>query len=1486
MPIYNQPIVQIQNGLGGMDKDTSYSFADLQGNSIFSPLDYADALNIRPLSSGQSGSFANEVVLGNGSKLFSVGQVQDQNQIGTFPVFGGDVSVQYSWEIYDAFGNMIYNGNSTVYGSPSQPTVGADIVTSILTATGAGYDVFYSSGKITIENTDGDPFTLKIGYAIDGGVLQYYPFTITQELIQGRSGNFLTPISSLDILGDLFILSTDGTGANTVSEIGVMTYNGSAYTYTKLLRTTELGLDWMYLPEMTGERSLDSARLYWVDNKNYDRVFVYNGAYVTNGALNFVDSDNFYAYGSIDNQTRQQVSQDGSVLTFTNQYSTNGNLKSGTKRYCLTFVNQYGINSEFTMLGNPVFVSPNLLSGGTDAQQTTKYNEFTVTGVDPNVFPFVRLAVVEYYNTSVAISLLPKVATNNNTITLYHRGNEVVQSLDAGQLGLYNVEILYSHNNLILDNRYVKSNFTERIDYDFTDAAQLLTLTTDVFLTDADDQYITSTPTTAKGTYDPLVAQYVGYMDNETYRFGLRVEYEGGFMSKAFWIGDKTITPSEMSDYASFGACLTDSSNDPANTRHRCVKVGNWSAFWSAIGSEADRITRVHIVRTPCIPEVLGTGIINACAQLASNGGYDYYVPYFYDVSGVNNAGAGNMQILRDGSKCNFISPDFLFTDQVPFYQNNDYINIVDNFVSKGGSAYNLLTSGTQNVYGDAYQNDSSFGYSIIINFTGFFETPTSDYVTNNSISNFQSLNASNRGVKYDSNYYNSSDKIGLGGNDILEMNLITKFASAGNRFYFNPILKSSIITGVPTFSPYDSYYGNYIQYVRPLGSNKYGDPLDNIWIPTNYSQPVNDTTSLSVMGGDTFTQKTVVKVSTLIDNSQLNPSQNSFGNANLLFSFYSQNRVDTSMRTNAALLGRLENSGLTFGDTIGYFAEEFIDESFDIQRQYTTRLDEQAYSTYDPYAKDVPHKYTRILYSQLKPVNSLIDYYLDFKPLNFRDLDASNGDISHMIVFNGELVTFQKRKFQRQFFNNDGILQSDSNYDIIVGNGSVLTRRGQTLTNYGTDKKWSVVRGKSRGGDDLVMWWSTELGSLLRLGSDGCVVISDISKLNRFVLEACGVLDTAVETTLNWGSFLHGVYDHRNREFTWTARAMKDYPDWSYDYPYEVGDIVKYDQFQQTQNPSCFDNIPFLFRCKLSGISMSPPTKDTPDIMWDYIPFTDKNYYALFTLSYSLIKDRFHSFYGFRTRLYMPWKDRYLTPCPMTRQNAIQSNTISDVYLSDNGEAGAFYESELLLPLAGFSNSSDPYELNYTSASTAFQYDFYRFFIYVPEVSDFKYFFREVKTNSVVLYEPWNNAIDISTKDVYVGLCWGEEPYIEFLLNTDPVSYKRPKAIQVQSTLEPVRVDFVTDQNRTGNQTSVAQTSFLTSRNENNSNKSDFRLKDNHYEAGIRNQTNGHETDNTLYDKVLNSTWWKTKIKFEVGLKARLNQLVNRFTGNMRNIS
>ena len=652
---------------------------------------------------------------------------------------------------------------------------------------------------------------------------------------------------------------------------------------------------------------------------------------------------------------------------------------------------------------------------------------------------------------------------------------------------------------------------------------------------------------------------------------------------------------------------------------------------------------------------------------------------------------------------------------------------------------------------------------------------------------------------------------------------------------------------------------------------------MDNVWITTNYYQDVNGVSDLKVMGGDTFTQKTVVKVSTLLDNSQTN-------NANLLFSFYSQNRTDTSMRSKDALLGRLENSSLPFGNTIGYFAEEFNDEVFDVQRQYTTRLDEQVYSTYDPSTKSIPEKYSRIIYSQLKPVNSLIDYYLDFKPLNFRDLDATNGAIDHMIVFNGELLTFQRRKFQRQFFNNDGLVSSTSNYDLIIGDGSVLTRRGQTISNYGTTQKWSVVVGKSRGGDDMAMWWCTELGAIVRLGADGAIVISDVSKINRYTLDACKVIESANTSTLSWGSLISSVYDHRDREYVWTVRAIKPYNPWNDAENYIIGDVVMFNNIAYGQAPTSFDGLPTLYRCKLGGVSGTYPNLDP--FKWEAIPYDDLNYYATFTLAYSLIKDRFTSFYGYRPRLFMPWRDTFLTPSPCNIQSANWDLNIGDVFLNNNGEPSAFYMSDVLLSSSGFSLNADPYVWDYTGASIDFpNSDIYRYFVYIPEFENTDknpyWFIREVGVDSVTFYQPWD-GMDLAGLTIDVGVCWGEEPYLQFLLNTNPTDFKRPKALQVHSTIEPIGIDFDTEYNKTFGR---KQYSFLTNRNDNSGFKSDFRLKDNHYEAGVRNDTYNNPTDNTLYGKWLNSNWWRSKIKFEVGLIGRVNQLVNRWTGNMRNI-
>jgi hypothetical protein len=104
----------------------------------------------------------------------------------------------------------------------------------------------------------------------------------------------------------------------------------------------------------------------------------------------------------------------------------------------------------------------------------------------------------------------------------------------------------------------------------------------------------------------------------------------------------------------------------------------------------------------------------------------------------------------------------------------------------------------------------------------------------------------------------------------------------------------------------------------------------------------------------------------------------------------------------------------------------------------------------------------SRIDYSEKYEQNTLDDKNQSFLPLNFKDIDQAFGEIlSHKNV-NGELFTLQPRKFQAQFFNASGTLQTESTegLNVVIGDGAVLARDGRTLSSYGTEHKWSVIKG------------------------------------------------------------------------------------------------------------------------------------------------------------------------------------------------------------------------------------------------------------------------------------------------------------------------------------------------------------------------------------------------------------------------------------------
>jgi len=322
-------------------------------------------------------------------------------------------------------------------------------------------------------------------------------------------------------------------------------------------------------------------------------------------------------------------------------------------------------------------------------------------------------------------------------------------------------------------------------------------------------------------------------------------------------------------------------------------------------------------------------------------------------------------------------------------------------------------------------------------------------------------------------------------------------------------------LTGVEAPNKNTDYGVYYVQmYQENIG--KYGGTGDSTYIDTGCSVNVDDlldtngfvnTNQLNTFGGDTFTQ------STYLATRKINPSEIPESGPGSEYQggspgwgggmkFYSQNRVNSQLRTDNSdsflypkdplnLTDWLEDYEIGFGPNFGY------------NTSYTPESGVLSYASInDRIIKQQVDLPSRIDYSEKYEQGTLDDKNQSFLPLNFKDIDQSFGEIiSHKNV-NGELFTLQPRKFQAQFFNASGTLQTESTegLNVVIGDGAVLSRDGRTLSSYGTEHKWSVIKGKSPGGKDVLYWYNQESKLIMRFGADGTVVLSDVKGLRSFL--------------------------------------------------------------------------------------------------------------------------------------------------------------------------------------------------------------------------------------------------------------------------------------------------------------------------------------------------------------------------------------------------
>ena len=1020
--------------------------------------------------------------------------------------------------------------------------------------------------------------------------------------------------------------------------VAVKNINTNIWTYYDLLRSRELNFRRPW--QIDGVLQIDNLgwNLKWNDDNNVDRVFYYDTEeeFILDGAITALHSLGKYSYGLIGEETSLILNIDVGKLSFTGQTVGGGAVGSGNWRYGVRGVAANGREASQTTYMDvlvPVYQANQNLGGasylnlcGDDSTQADipsgKINNFLLTDIPVGVYQYVELVATQYIGLSersfvITRQLLPVDA---DSMELQHTGSETdTIILASAELSVINDTPLISRNMRLIQNRLVRSNLKQGSVYDFSEHAQ--SVTWNVRRKQLQGIGLGSGKETGDYIYygeylvPENVCNYVGYMINETYRFGFEYHIKGQGWTNAYFSKDVKI------DVIAAGLSydLTTDATDDTQIWSYYVEPSNINLNYIIDGvvlrDVVDRIRVVRVAMDESNREVLGSGLMAMSME------HEIYSP---NGSGTDYIGEYGTWLMNWNQPYPYIrTPNLRYATM--YYSDAIW-----------GGSYISYTAGDQII---------NFG-APNINYYELHQTP--DIQSNNMLYEFNG-------------YTNQTDNGNVQIIDIADMELLL---SGNVAYHWNDLVLSysklvtdtTVGTNVlkqPTapilFFNDDIIDGNQagntnygylqVQYFRPK-TNKFGNSIyGNTYISTGCvyditasSPAIIGTGVMQVFGGDVFTQKCYLRDGSSYEvTNGAGGWKSGFSGANLGIAWYGQNYINQQMRFEGS------PSGLLFPLChMGTWMNTVELEPLNYQQGYTPRQIDQTSPAYDPNNPIVQELPTRISYSLSKANDSLVDSNRIFLPLNFYDLDLSDGEINHMELFNGELITYQTKAMRHPYFNTTGKFEIGDAGAIVTGDGGIMTRTPATPTKYGLSNKWAFAKGLSENGDDVHYWVDTYKGKVFRFAGDGVRCISDVNKCSNWF--ANNLRFAAGQDTPADNQGINMIWDERRREAVIIVRAWKDVADWVEDTEYVIGENAIYGTFG-------FNEIPQIWVSKTNGNTTTP----SEGADWERIDGDNNEYYNLWSMAYSETRNKgFTDFYSPLPKICLPYADHYLMPSPV----------------------------------------------------------------------------------------------------------------------------------------------------------------------------------------------------------------------------------------------
>ncbi len=1143
-----------------------------------------------------------------------------------------------------------------------------------------------------------------------------------------------------------------------------------------VLRTKELNFRVPKQIDCDGDLT-NKYDIYFTDFYNTIRCFYYKGEILLDGAIHSLNPDGFYEYGGIDIATQLIIAQPKIQFNFTGQLNIGGNVPAGNHLNAVRLITIQGNTPTlWTALDNPIPTYKHdfnntvneYVAGDVSIQFTTKINQFQVSGIDTSIYKYIELADVLYSGLAVSGIIVTRFLITSATMNIQYTGyeNDTV-NLDVADLSKIQANYRTARNVRLLDSRLVLSNLTSSFPYNLSDWAQ--TITYELF-----QKTLDQAPNVAGGSdffpaefSDPNnVNNYVGYMYNEGYRFGVQVRDKlTGSWSDTFFVDDVTFdcnTSGRKTGLPNFNltTALTTATagvNQDAGACQVLVPAIKFTYDTNLVLPDGQILSNVidgvRFVRAECIKEVQASGIIvqsvfgNITNGVGNDYGYDTAqygdfpfscgwlspsnAPNYFDWIGLNptypNGGAtgfdnaGHPKAYR---LCSLYSNDILFGN-VPFgdgtatgdklyllsrpanesiyYMNTFAVPSMFKFIDFAGGANSF---DTYDIDDSNYVPTGASGVLLDVANILYQKTLIGHATTNTLRINWDVLGTP---VLYTATPINTLTTLvysGLAGGTFSVGDTITGGSSGAvstvvlTEAHVGTDGTMTFATSTPSFEVGEtidngggvsatvvSVSGDSIQYAqwyRPI-LNKYGNHDTTKYIYTGHIRDLTSggTFTDEVFGGDTFTCHTYLKL-------LMNVNSTGFEGGNTGIKIYSQSRCNANLRgydPNALPIVYRSPAlfphdyefdidlGATFTDIMKIFFDAGHVNYIAYNNSYNIGKAVVSYVAFDENAEQILLYPARVAWSLLKPQGSLVDLFRDFLPLDFHDLESRYGAITHHEIINGELLTLQPRKWMRQFFNTRGILEIKGAGEVLIGDGSVMSRDGVQLSAIGSRHKWSAIKGKARGGSDTLYWWSADYKKWMRFGADGSVPISDQHDIQSFAANNSRLVFNYDTPAYNYG--INGVWDDRYNEVVWTVRGqVQGLDDYSSGATYEENDVVKYipsefSTYEQTGE----------FYISLVGNNTGNQPDTHPD-QWMIIPHKDAvpypvllpngkyphDYYNEYTLAFGEGLNTFHSFYTFKPKIYLKFIDIYLSPDPINQNY---------VYEHDSGDWCKWYDGD-----------------------------------------------------------------------------------------------------------------------------------------------------------------------------------------------------------------